>query len=164
MTLDTSFKYFPVLPAFVRKFTKRRCVTYLARDGLRGRSRGRVQGVRTPPLPWDDLMILALTCGQAFFFFFRGKEKSQGRLGPPDGRLGERRSREGRSRASESDNLTSRKPETKVFGQVKILMYIGKGWQCSVCVSSPFCVNNTKLSRSYVACWSSGKLLSPCSI
>ena len=24
------------------------------------------------------------------------------------------------------------KPETKVFGQVKILMYIGKGWQCSV--------------------------------
>ena len=24
------------------------------------------------------------------------------------------------------------KPEMKVFGQVKILMYIGKGWQCSV--------------------------------
>ena len=49
MTLDTSFTYFQVLPGFVRKFTKRRCVIYLARDGLRGGSRGRVQGVRTPP-------------------------------------------------------------------------------------------------------------------
>ena len=69
-------------------------------------------------------MILALTCGQAFFFL-SGKGEKSGKIN--DGRLGERRSREGRSRASESDNLTSRKPETKVFGQVKILMYIGKG-------------------------------------
>ena len=164
MILDPSFKYFQVLPAFVRKFTKRRYVTYLARDGLRGGSWGWVLGVRTPPpsLRWPDDISANLRSG--VFFFFRGKEKSQGRLGPPDGRLAERRSREGRSRASESDHLTSRKPETKVFGQVKILMYIGKGWHCSVCLSSPFCEDNAKPSRSYIAWWSSGKLLSPCSI
>ena len=41
------------------------------------------------------------------FFFFRGKEKSQGRLGPPDGRLRERRRREGRSRARENERCKS---------------------------------------------------------
>ena len=41
------------------------------------------------------------------FFFFREKEKSQGRLEPPDGRLHERPRREGRSRARESERCKS---------------------------------------------------------
>ena len=41
------------------------------------------------------------------FFFFRGKEKSQGRLEAPDGTLRERRRREGRSRAGESERCKS---------------------------------------------------------
>ena len=47
------------------------------------------------------------------FFFFREKEKSQGRLETPDGRLRERRRREGRLRAGESDHLTSRNRKRK---------------------------------------------------